>query len=220
MSHTPDIDPTQHPAAALLPWYVAGTLERPEAQEVERHLADCAACRTELEDVRRLRASLKTAFADAPRPAPDLLQRIRRQLPRPAQAAPAAEQPIVGWFAPRWWRPWLPAALAAVIVAQFGAMAWLIGQLPPDSPPAADRIQSRSIPPATTRFKVGFAERATEPQIRALLRNIHGRISDGPLTGDFYLIEVPETDALAVDRTLEQLRAATQLVRSAERAHP
>ena len=220
MSDAPNIEPTLHAAAALLPWYAAGTLEGPDAQEVEQHLAGCAACRTELDEVRRLRVGMKEAFARAPKPSPDLLARIQRQLPRPVPIEPRDDQPVVGWFAPFWWRPWLPAALAAVIVTQFAAMAWLAWTRSPAIPPAVDQIQSRSIPPATTRLKVSFTEGATEQQIRTLLREIHGRIADGPLVGDFYVIEVPGTGAPAVDRTLEHLRAATQLVRAAERAHP
>jgi anti-sigma factor RsiW len=220
MNEPHDIDPTAHPTAALLPWYASGTLTPGERQEVERHLTDCAACRHELDDIRRLRAAVKDAYAAAPAPSADLLRTIRRRLPRPSAAPPREEPPVVGWFAPFWWRPWLPATLSAIIVMQFLAVAWLVSRQPSATQPQTEQIHSRSIPPAMVRIKVQFLERAAESDIRALLRALHGRIADGPLSGDVYLIEIPLTPDHPLDGTLHALRAKTELIRSAEPVLP
>ncbi|MEM9060685.1 MAG: zf-HC2 domain-containing protein [Pseudomonadota bacterium] len=39
---------------AELPWYVNGTLSSPERSEIDRHLAECAACRAALSEEQRL----------------------------------------------------------------------------------------------------------------------------------------------------------------------
>ena len=220
MSATHDTDPSTHPTATLLPWYAAGTLAPAERQEVERHLAGCDSCRTELEEIRHLRQAVKGAYAEAPRPVSDVLRRVQQRIKHTSATSTHEELPVVGWFAPLWWRPWLPAALSAVIVAQLFAITWLISTRPSGSEQEAGPVQSRSIPPATVRLHVRFLERATEQEIRLLLNEVHGRITDGPLSGDVYVIEVPVTTGASVEQTIHTLQAKADLVRSAERAQP
>ncbi|NJO35342.1 MAG: hypothetical protein HC869_21895, partial [Rhodospirillales bacterium] len=40
-----------HPEAALLPWYLNGTLGDAESRQVAGHLQSCAACRSELDEL-------------------------------------------------------------------------------------------------------------------------------------------------------------------------
>lgn len=58
----------------LLPWYVNGTLAGAELAEVERHLHHCRRCQAEVEELRKLRASLEQALAEL-RPDEGLLER-------------------------------------------------------------------------------------------------------------------------------------------------
>ncbi len=54
-----------HPEVLLLPWFLSGTLEVAERKQVTAHLAQCAACRTELESLTVLRRLLRDSFAEA-----------------------------------------------------------------------------------------------------------------------------------------------------------
>lgn len=53
-----------HPEALLLPWFLSGTLEAAERKQVTAHLAQCAACRTELESLTVLRRLLRDSFIE------------------------------------------------------------------------------------------------------------------------------------------------------------
>lgn len=56
--HTVKLDDPEHEAAqALLPWYAADRLDAADSAAVRRHLADCAACRAELDFERRVQAA-------------------------------------------------------------------------------------------------------------------------------------------------------------------
>ncbi len=99
--------------------YALGALESDEAREVERHLAGCAECRTELAEFEEMKEFLgevpPEAFLDGPPADGDLLlQRTLRaarveSAPAPVVAAPAEKAK------PR--RRWLLAAAAVVVVA-------------------------------------------------------------------------------------------------------
>jgi len=56
---------------------VDGALDHDERERVHAHLAGCAACRTEVEAERALKARLAALSAGTPAPGPDLLARLR-----------------------------------------------------------------------------------------------------------------------------------------------
>jgi hypothetical protein len=212
-----------HPEAALLPWFAAGTLSEPERQDVARHLADCVTCRAELDEIQRLRSAMKGAYAEAPQPSPAVWQRVRAQIDQGAKVrVPTGYQD--SWWGCWWARPWVPAFATALIVGQFVTMGWMMSLVPSKGSetvgPQPGEVTTRNIPPAAYRVKVSFLEGATEQGIRALLKEVHGRIVDGPLPGDVYLIEVPTAVGLTIDQTIEKLQARADLVKSAERPSP
>ncbi|MBI5854855.1 MAG: zf-HC2 domain-containing protein [Nitrospirae bacterium] len=223
MSEPTQPPPHVHPEATLLPWYAAGTLSEPERQELSRHLDLCASCRAELEEIMRLSTAVKRAYAEAPEPHAAVWQRVQSRIgASPAHTRVPAHSEV--WAMSWWARPWVPAFATALIVAQVVGMGWLLSERASkgSSPSGTETgpVVSRSIPPATARVKVSFLERATEQEIRALLQEIHGRIADGPLPGDFYLIEVPMTGATGVDQAIHKLQGTINVVRSAELAPP
>ena len=65
-----------HPAATLLPWYLNGTLREEERQEVAQHLRECQPCRTELDELSRLRQQVKAAYADLPGVSPQVFRSV------------------------------------------------------------------------------------------------------------------------------------------------
>jgi anti-sigma factor RsiW len=50
-------DPAHQEAAELLPWLVNDTLNRAEQVKVERHVAQCIACKQEVAHLRTLQAA-------------------------------------------------------------------------------------------------------------------------------------------------------------------
>jgi hypothetical protein len=94
-----------HMSADLLGGYVDGTLDEIDAEIAESHLASCAKCREEAEDLRRFRAILSTypAITVSPQAAAAEEPRARRAAARPswlpwAAFAPIAAGAVVGAF--------------------------------------------------------------------------------------------------------------------------
>lgn len=93
----------------LIP-YFEGELSSAVAEKVERHLAKCPRCRTELDGIRLVAGALSTSDMPAAEPADDLWARVSAQIadgsPRPARFS---------WLAPT--RGLAAGLAAAVIVA-------------------------------------------------------------------------------------------------------
>ncbi len=103
-----------------LPLYAAGALDRQESAEIERHLAECPACREELREMNEAAAQIAMAVGTtAPRAhvREKLLARLDEQssrqpavveIRRPATVKP----PRRTWF-------WVPALVAAMLAIAF-----------------------------------------------------------------------------------------------------
>jgi anti-sigma factor RsiW len=95
-------------AVTLIHAHADGELDLAHALEVDRHLAECAACAQRAEQLRALRAAIRGANLRYVA-APQLRERIRTAL------SPIVEQPpVVPWF--RWRYVATAAALAAAIL--------------------------------------------------------------------------------------------------------
>jgi anti-sigma-K factor RskA len=113
--------------------YVLGALPEDERAGFEAHLAGCAACREELDDLRVAAEALAVA-APPMRPPPALKARIMAEVEREAEllrsAGPDADRPPRRRFAlPRLSFP-APAAAAlacAALLVGLGVGAWLFG---------------------------------------------------------------------------------------------
>lgn len=103
---------TAHPLD-LLPGYVLGDLDAPEAGGVEAHLLNCPTCRVE---VARLRDALFSLADDLPDAAPPSGAWERLQTRR-AVRLPSPGVPPVPW-------PWLSAAAAVAVLVLGGYAAW------------------------------------------------------------------------------------------------
>lgn len=206
--HTVKLDDPAHEATqALLPWYAADRLDAPDSAAVRRHLADCPACRAELEVERRVQAAAAlpdggvaagpgeaTGMAGAGAGAVaglDVERALAALLPRLAPEAPAAAP------ARPWWRraaandaSWLRWALAA----QFVVIAGLVLLL---ARPAADGGAYRVLGAGAGAgnlvvvFKPGTAER----DLRRILQANGAHVVDGPTVTDAYLLSVPDPRA-------------------------
>ena len=104
--------------------YLLGALEPGEAAELERHLAGCEACRTELEWLRPAVQLLPESVQRVEAP-PELRGRLMEQVRSEAESAPAPERArrwsIGGWSL----RP--VAGLAALVLVVAAVAAYAIG---------------------------------------------------------------------------------------------
>src|SRR6059036_1049844 len=104
--------------------YLLGALEPGEAAELERHLAGCEECRTELEWLRPAVQILPESVARIEAP-PQLRGRLMEQVRAEAESAPAPararRQSIGGWSL----RP--VAGLAALVLVVAAVAAYAIG---------------------------------------------------------------------------------------------
>ncbi|HTS54149.1 MAG TPA: zf-HC2 domain-containing protein [Burkholderiales bacterium] len=198
-------DPVHREAAELLPWLVNGTLDGSERERVERHVAQCVACRRDLEAARALHAAVASEERD---PAvADGLARLRARLSEEEAGLGVARlwrSLAEGWHrAPAWARGALAAQLALVLVL---ACALAVPLLPGRSAPSLYHTLGDA-PPVTFRrhaLVVVFRGERSEQEIRRLLLRADARIVDGPSSVGAYTVEVPDgrqQAALALLRT-------------------
>ena len=210
---------TPHDAAALLPWYLSGTLSAADRATVAAHLETCDACRRELAALERLKPAVGAAVETRPAPARDLFARV---------AARVAAEPRVSPFdRGRWsarladWAGTLlaprlaPALAVGLIVVQFGALALLAArlyQVVPGEHTTQSGPATSGPPAAGTRLRVAFQDGATALEIRSALESVGAQIVEGPTAAGFFVVVVPPSaDAARVVETLRS-RGAVRFV--------
>jgi hypothetical protein len=198
-------DPEHGKAAELLPWLVNDTLKGAERVRVERHLAECVACRSEMENLRTLQASI--AEDDADPVAAHAFSRMNTRLDevRPGLSA----KRILRWIAGQWrqTRPWLRGA----VIAQSALLALLIGALLAQSAPHYYRTLGTTPARAGAgdQIVVVFNSSLRETELRSLLLDLHARIVDGPSPTGAYTLEFAQGEQQAA---LAKLRRRQSVV--------
>ncbi|BCA53320.1 hypothetical protein W02_04600 [Nitrospira sp. KM1] len=206
-----------HPEVALLPWYANNTLADQERNELSRHLEHCVDCRTELEELRKMKRLLDDAYSTAPLPSASLEQSVLQRLA--ADSPPgivkgtrrSSLEILDAWIRSMLNVRWMPTVSAAVILVQAGILAWVMSV-----PTVQDRVLPRSVGSPTVSVAVSFHPHATDEQIRSVLDGVRGRIVGGPSAEGIYTIEMPATDQSASRQKLEVLRRKQEVVRSAD----
>jgi hypothetical protein len=204
-------DASAHTAAdALLPFYVNATLRGEELAFVEKHLSACERCRSEVEWLRTIFASLaaNTAGADTSGAATESPQGVETRESAHAWSGRVHDR----LAASNRWTRWLLAAQLAAIAVLGTILATNISDV------ASYRTLGAVSPSAHVRDAVAvkFDPAATESDIRRIVRDAGGRIVDGPTSVDAYLLEIP---ADRIDSALEALHQE-HAVRFAERLAP
>ena len=198
-------DDAEHAKATeLLPWLVNNTLKGAERVSVERHLAECAACRGEMEDLRALRASV--AEEDADPIVTHALSRVNARLDEMQRGSRATR--FLWWIAGQWrqTQPWLRGA----VVAQSALLALLFGALLGQSTP---QYYYRTLATAPARASaddqivVVFTSSIRETELRTLLLDLHARVVDGPSPAGAYTLQVPRGDQRAALAKLRRQEA-------------
>jgi anti-sigma factor RsiW len=218
MNESETLPPGIHPEAALLPWYANGTLGETERQQVAAHLENCAACRTEFEEIKGLKADLTELYAAQTGPSPKTARAVLGAVAQDTAARRTNMATHGSWIdgVDQWFRSlflprWVPTLAATILIAQVGLLLWTT--MPATQP---EQVTTRMLDMQTARIRVAFQEAATEGQIRLLLQTVHGRIVDGPNPNGLYIIEVLAADAETSREKLERMRARIDVVRSAD----
>lgn len=208
----------EHQAAwESLPWYVNGTLDAEELARLERHVASCVACRSEVKYLRELGAAVHAAedFPLAPaRGLAALMARIEEsEEPHSARAGrPSQTRRLLGWSAP--FRQ-APTAIQRLLLAQVAAIVLLVGILAwpgGEVPSATYRTLAEDAELQAdlgSRLHVVFDPETPEHRIREILKSVQAEIIAGPSAVGLYTLAMPvsEEAGLSVRVVLEKLRA-------------
>ena len=224
----------------LLPWYVNGTLSRPDREALAAHLAGCPDCMAETELLKSVSAAVKDSNERLPSPSDGqldaLLSRIEEEKGagsfRKLFARPA-----------RWWSSlnasakWAVAAQAVAVIALVCASAMLLrranlleaellreraGSTREGTGTGYEALSGRSEEDAGpfVKITVDFREGATLKEVRELLTSVGAKIVSAPSSvGSYELrIRVPDgSDAREVSReAIKRLRGRRDLVELAE----
>lgn len=203
------LDPATHKVVdTLLPWLVNGTLDADEQALVERHLAECARCRQEVEWLRGLRTALLAGEASPE--GSEAFRKLRRRLDAPRQRAGRA----FGFLrAP--WTHWVIGA-QLVLIAGLGTLMFHDGFQDPDR---ATRYRTLAAPSAGAPVRgvlvVVFDPATSEAELRRILREAGARVVDGPTASNAYVLDVPASEQA---RALQRLRSESSVALAEELA--
>jgi len=223
-------DQSFHTEATMLSGYVSRTLSKDEHHQVEQHLQTCSACRQELQEITAMKTALKTAIHQRPGPSPAAFAKVMSRIHQETQPRPSEitlgpnlswweriEQGVRSLFEVRW----APALAVFLIVGQTVLLLSVVGGPGGQGSIRNGPIYERGIPQGTPAIptltvEVQFVETAQEGQIRSLVRDLGGRIIDGPTADGRYTVEFPASPGTSADSILKVLRKRPELVQRAQ----
>ncbi|MFT5111401.1 MAG: anti-sigma-K factor RskA [Parasphingorhabdus sp.] len=183
----------------LFPWYVNGTLNDDERQQVEDHLQANPEAVTQVDFLRKVRESVKQE--DVGSPGEFGLRSLQRQIKAQKQTVTKVPTSQKGWK--------MAAAVAGLVVMIQGSILFENYQQP-------DQYTPLSVSADIPLVQVIFQETATEVQIRSLLQTVGASIASGPGALGIYRLKLDfyqSTDD--INKALDELRAAENVVSEA-----
>ncbi len=186
-----------HPTL-LLPWYVNGTLAVDERALVTAHIADCSACRDEIELLTLIQHTVATESVPAPG---DLIkQKILGELQKTRQLKPLHPNNI--------WTLALATAAALIIVVE-SSLLFQAYRDPALSTQLAGSNQSE--------LRIRFKSHARADEIAQLLESVQADIIGGPTNKThFYTLRIRSLDKQApkvhLETLIKQLKSHSELV--------
>ncbi len=195
------LDSAEHRAAQeLMPWFVNGTLDADEASAVARHIAECARCQKDAAEQSELRSIAVPAGSGGD------VDRDWAVLRSQIGAMPRSPKPAPERAKPRWWKHWLPIAVALQAAVMLSLLLVLVG-----APLRDERYRALGSPPAAVEPNAVavFRSDATNQQMRDALHAAGARIVGGPTVTDAYLLRF---DATVGPEGLARLRAQPGVV--------
>jgi anti-sigma factor RsiW len=196
------LDPATHKVVdTLLPWFVNGTLDADERALVERHVAECARCRQEVEWLRGLHAAC--VAGEASPEGSGAFRKLRRRLEAPRRRAGRAS----ARFLHTPWTHWV-MGVQLVLIAGLGALMFQDTFQDADR---AGRYRTLAAPsavlPARGALVVVFDPNTPEIELRRVLREAGARVVDGPTASNAYVLDVPSNRQAQALQTLRAERA-------------
>ena len=161
---------TQH----LLPWFVTGALTGKEAAQVEKHLAECADCRADMEIEKSLAREVRTLPFDVERGWATLKARLDEARSVQRKAALLDRRVPLGW----------------AVAAQAASLALLVMTYVLVQPQLAYRTLGAAPGAAAGNLMVIFRPDSSEATLRATLTRNEARIVDGPTPNGAYVLHV------------------------------
>jgi anti-sigma factor RsiW len=180
----------------LLPWYVNGTLGDEDRAWVERHLAEHADARAELDWYRSLQVRMQESA-----PAVPATIGLAKTMHLIRGDRPTIAERISAFFGDFGMRPALALAAVGVMAIQGGFIFNLMHEADDDAAQIR-ALQAKRVDEGPL-LKLNFAPDAKEADIRHLLMTVQGSLAGGPgQLGDYY-VRVP---AGQESQTAEQLK--------------
>ena len=184
------LDTVEHRAAQeLLPWFVNGTLDAAEREQVAAHMAHCTRCQADAASQAELRA---VAVDAAPGGSVERDWAVLRSRIDAMSAAPGR---TVSTTRP-WWKQGLQVAVALQALVMLVLAVALVGV-----PSRIEPYRALGVAPAAAEANAlaVFRSNATEHEMREALDTAGARIVDGPTVTHAYLLRLtdPGPDALA-----------------------
>jgi len=205
-------------AFELIPWLVNGRLSGEERDRLERHLAECARCRHELEAQHRLRKAMRRADSNIEYAPHASFQKLWRRIEESPQAdasdegidrgarrsdAPPAESRA--WVRQRRWMM-AAGAVLAVGVGLLAATEWRAL-----SPDRASEYRTASAPPAQPdrdgQIRAVFSPNVTVEELTRIVSETRLTIVGGPSDSGVYTLAVQQGQDLPVADAIARLRS-------------
>lgn len=177
----------------LLPWFVNGTLDQGELEQVEAHLAECPECRAELTAERQLAAAIESSPADTEGAWERMEQRLDAKAAQSITPAPS----LLGKRVPVGW------AIAGPIAASVAVAAVMLTITPRTVTEPQYRALSAAQAPAAANLIIQFQPATQVRDMQAALQSVDARLVDGPTETGAYLLRV---DGSKRPFALKQLR--------------
>ncbi|MBB6095891.1 putative anti-sigma-YlaC factor YlaD [Povalibacter uvarum] len=172
----------------LLPWHVNGTLNERQASRVEKHLAECAECRSEYTSQQALQQHLREDDSVVQTPHASLrklMARIEQDDQAPADREPGQSRRT----------RWLVAAVvvqAVGLITLSGVMTWKLQSV--RSEPRYATVSSAAVPTSNAvAARVVFSPSMATGDLVSLLRSMEAQIVAGPSEAGVYTLAFPET---------------------------
>ena len=166
----------------LLPWYVNGTLEGEEREQVRQELRSSLTCRLEFERLSRMQGLMQGG--DAEQAAADRgFERLMARIQSDGRARPAAVAQN-----PRW----LPLAQAATLLVLVGGAAWWwrLDSTTVDGPYQTLTVEQPATP--QPQLRLVFKPGVSESERSALFTELGLRMVAAPTADGIYTVALPK----------------------------